>query len=292
MPALHASLSSLAEDAALETVLAAVMVLFATLPQAVIDGRYEDVLRTHELLSVPALRLLQLRDLIALGVPYGHGMQLMHALAPAVDAQVAALPQVAYPVQSAQTAQRAARPSTRLRFAETGRNGSIDLRSWKAFIFAFVALLRSMDLTPELVDLAYNVALHPALDLPDGYNVQDPQNAVLFDVVLLLDGGVPPDMLLSVPPEILERRQGIELLQFFSSRILSQSDASIGVLESWFSDPTPCKAKSLTVALVEWQRVVDQLIAHGAGPSDVAMNNSLAKLVSKIQECQRAFEAL
>ena len=256
MPALHTSLSSLQEDSAAETVLAVVVTLFATLPQIVQDGHYETILATNDLLSVPALQLLQLHDLLALGVSYGHGIQLMNALAPSDGVyypvnQV----QVGHPVAGGSNTQRTR--STRLKFAETGRNGVIDLRSWKVFIFAFVALLRAMDMTPTLVNLAYDIALHPALDLPDGYDVTDPENAVLFDAVLLLDGGVPPDMLLSVPPEILEHRQGIELLQFFSSRILSQSDASIGVLESWFSDPTPCKPRSLTLAPVEWQRVVD-----------------------------------
>ena len=98
MPALHTSLSSLSEDAAAETVLAAVMVLFAALPQVVRDGAYETVMATNSLLSVLALQLLQLHDLLALGVPYGHGIQLMNALAPSVGGEVAALSQVAHPV--------------------------------------------------------------------------------------------------------------------------------------------------------------------------------------------------
>ena len=84
----------------------------------------------------------------------------------------------------------------------------IDLRAWKVFVFAFVAFPRTMDLTPTLVDLASTVALDPSVVLPLDYSPNEPQNAMIFDAILLLDGGVPPDILLFVPPTILENRRG------------------------------------------------------------------------------------
>ena len=233
MDPLHTELASLAEDESVSVVLAVIVALFAALPEAVTDCQYEELLRTNQLLSVPALRLIRTSDLLAIGVPYGHAIQLMNALRPRAAAAVAVIPQA---IQLQQQQKHRSRPSSRIRFAETGRNGAIDLRAWKVFVFAFVAFLRTMDLTPTLVDLAFTVAMDPCVVLPVGYNPSDPENAQIFDAVLLLNGGVPPDILLSVPPSILENRRGVELLQYLSSRVLSQSDASIGVLESQYKN--------------------------------------------------------
>ena len=99
MEPLHTSLSSLDNDEPVAAVLAVVVALFTTLPEAVTDCQYEELLRTNQLLSVPALALIRTSDLLAIGVPYGHVIQLMNALRPRAAAAVSVVPQahVQYP---------------------------------------------------------------------------------------------------------------------------------------------------------------------------------------------------
>ena len=108
-----------------------------------------------------------------------------------------------------------------------------------------------------------------------------------------MEGGLPDDILLSIPESVLLERDGEAAIRHIGARVLTTSDQSVAALSSWYNDPTPLvKPSAITHSLMEWLRVTEQLKADGAEPSAVQQRISLMALMGRIPEVARAIEAL
>jgi hypothetical protein len=118
-------------------------------------------------------------------------------------------------------------------------------------------------------------------------------SGMVWDALLSVEGGLPDDILLSIPESVLLERDGEAAIRHIGARVLTTSDQSVAALSSWYNDPTPLvKPSAITHSLMEWLRVTEQLKADGAEPSAVQQRISLMALMGRIPEVARAIEAL
>ena len=271
------------EDA-LYGILVALMLL---LPDAVRDTSPADVLRSNGYCHQEALNTLRMNDLEEMGVLRGHARMLMNVLRPGGDPPTT-------PSRAANTTIEAPRPSGRYMrcrsFPETTSGGAPARRAWRAFIMAFVVVLRTIGVPYPVPDVVLATGLRPA----DAYAPVDADVAgLVWDALLSVEGGLPDDILLSIPEGIMLNRDGIGAVRHIGARVMTTSDQSVAALSSWYNEPTPItKAQAVSNALVEWLRATEQLTSEGAAPSLIQQRISLQQLMSKIPEVLRAFEAL
>ena len=106
-------------------------------------------------------------------------------------------------------------------------------------------------------------------------------------------GGISTDVLLSLPSEYQEEEFGLRTIIWNSSRVLSSSDESKGVLLDTFNDPEPVrKSADIIPTMVDWQRTVESLEQSNLRQESTAQRLSLIKLYAKIPEVVKKFDAL
>ena len=175
-------------------------------------------------------------------------------------------------------------------FPECSSGGAPARRAWRAFIMAFVVVLRTIGVPFPVPDVVLTAGLSPA-------NARAPVDAdvagLVWDALLSVEGGLPDDILLSIPESTMLARDGIMAVAHIGARVMTTSDQSVAALSSWYNEPVPItKAQMVSNALVEWLRATEQLTAEGAAPSLIQQRISLQQLMSRIPEVLRAFEAL
>ena len=105
----------------------------------------------------------------------------------------------------------------------------------------------------------------------------------MFDALVGCDSsGLPADLLLSFSPGILTGALGVA---FISRMVLVVTDEGAAVLQAWFNQPPPVTKKwMLGPGLVQWSRILEQLVACSCSPSLGVQRLSLYRPVSKISE--------
>ena len=273
------------DEAALYGILVALMLL---LPDAVSSTLPADVLRNNGYCHKAALHTLRLNDLEEMGVLRGHARMLMAVLRPGGDPP----PTPTRPANTTST--DAPKPSGRYMrcrsFPECSSGGAPARRAWRAFIMAFVVVLRTIGVPFPVPDVVLTAGLSPN-------NARAPVDAdvagLVWDALLSVEGGLPDDILLSIPESTMLARDGIMAVAHIGARVMTTSDQSVAALSSWYNEPVPItKAQMVSNALVEWLRATEQLTAEGAAPSLIQQRISLQQLMSRIPEVLRAFEAL
>ena len=273
------------DEDALYGILVALMLL---LPDAVRDTFPADVLRQNGYCHKAALHTLRLNDLEEMGVLRGHARMLMAVLRPGGDPP-------STPTHPANTTSvPIPMPSHRYMrcrsFPDCASGGVPARRAWRAFIMAFVVVLRTTGVPFPVPDVVLSAGLAPS-------NAHVPVDAdvagLVWDALLSVEGGLPDDILLSIPESIMVSRDGIAAVAHIGARVMTTSDQSVAALSTWYNEPTPItKPQLISNALVEWLRVTEQLSSEGAAPSVVQQRISLQQLMSRIPEVLRSFEML
>ena len=101
-------------------------------------------------------------------------------------------------------------------------------------------------------DVILDVALTPLR----AYVPVDPDaSGMVWDALLSVEGGLPDDVLLGIPEDVMFARDGVEAVRHIGARVMTTSDQSVAALSSWYNEPTPIpKAQAVSNALVEWLR--------------------------------------
>ena len=101
-------------------------------------------------------------------------------------------------------------------------------------------------------------------------------SGLVWDALLSVEGGLPDDILLSIPEGIMLARDGVAAVAHIGARVMTTSDQSVAALSSWYNEPTPItKAQAVSNALGEWLRVTEQLRTEGVAPPEVQQRVSL-----------------
>ena len=108
-------------------------------------------------------------------------------------------------------------------------------------------------------DIVLGAGLHPS----NAYaSVDADVSGLVWDALLSVEGGLPDDVLLSIPEGIMLARDGVAAVAHIGARVMTTSDQSVAALSSWYNAPTPTTiAQAVSNALVEWLRVIEQLSA-------------------------------
>ena len=153
-------------------------------------------------------------------------------------------------------------------------SGSAPARSaWRAFMLAFVVVLRTIGLPSPVPDIVLGAGLHPS----NAYaSVDADVSGLVWDALLSVEDGLPDDVLLSIPEGIMLARDGVAVVAHIGARRMTTSDQFVAALPSWYNEPILItKAQAVSNALVERLRVTEQLSAEGAAPSEIQQRISL-----------------
>ena len=229
------------EDAVYGTLAA----LFLALPAAVRKTDPATLLRANGYCFVEALKLLTVEDLELLGVPRGHARMVMNCV---FEAR-APPPRTPPPAQN-NTA--AAPPVVRARcrpFPESTASGVPTARAWRAFVLTFVVVLRVIGVPMPVPDAICVAGLRPGD--PAMMEITSDVSGMVWDALLSVEGGLPDDILLSIPESVLLDRDGEAAIRHIGARVLTTSDQSVAAPSSWYNDPTPLvKPSAITHSLM------------------------------------------
>ena len=103
-------------------------------------------------------------------------------------------------------------------FPETTSGGAPARRAWRAFIMAFVVVLRTIGVPYPVPDVVLSTGLRPA----DACAPVDTDVAgLVWDALLSVEGGLPDDILLSIPEGIMLNRDGIGAVRHIGARVMT-----------------------------------------------------------------------
>ena len=123
---------------------------------------------------------------------------------------------------------------------------------------AFVVMLRTIGVPFPVPGVVLNAGLSPS-------NAHAPVDAdvagLVWGALLSVEGGLPDDILLSIPESIMLARDGVAAVSHIGARVMTTSNQSVAALTSWYNEPAPItKAQAVSNALVEWLRVTEKIL--------------------------------
>ena len=129
-------------------------------------------------------------------------------------------------------------------------------------MLAFGVVLRTIGVPSPVPDVVLGAGLHPS----NAYaSVDADVSGLVWDALLSVEGGLPDDVLLSIPEGILLTREfdGVAAVAHIGASVMTTSDQSVAALSSWYNEPTPItKAQMVSNALMGWLRTTEQLSEH------------------------------
>ena len=275
-------IGDLAPDADVGVVSGMVAAVFSDQHVSFQQGKYDVLLMDQGFCTMSALVAIDMEDLLAMGLSRGHAKVAMSAL----FSQDAKPPAAGVTPDSPYSSSPRSRSGPELcELTATGAPSSKGFRAW-AITFGVFLRSRVEDATLKALQLAAADPLKLGVDWLAASPATADQNRVVFDALIGCGPkGLPADLLLSFPPEILNDSLGVAAIAFMSRMVLIVTDEGAAVLQAWFSQPPPVTKKwMLGPALVQWLRTREQLVDCECAPSEVACRLSLFHLVSKIPE--------
>ena len=86
--------------------------------------------------------------------------------------------------------------------------------------------------------MAIQVAASDPLVVGEEWHLPSEQSRIVFDLLVGCGArGLPADLLLSFPPNIVTGSLGVAALAFISRQVLVVTDEGAAVLQAWFSQP-------------------------------------------------------
>ena len=261
-------------------------------PAAFAGAAYEETLAAEDFDTVPALRQLDMDDLIAAGISKGHSKMLLTSVRASAAASVPAPPP--FPTHApAPVAVPAPKLVKAAPFCALGADGLPSGRDFRAWLIGYDSACRidSVNQT-RLAQLAAVITARGVV--PSSYPDGDPEDITMYDLLMTAGSeGLPVDLKLAIPAVHVTAKHGMQCIGWLLLQVLISSDASTAVLTDWFANPIPVtKPNMLGPALIHHDRAVEIITAVDRDLSDVAYRNSLNKLCSKLPEAVRKLEAL
>ena len=187
-----------------------------------------NLLRSNGYYHLAALNTLHLNDLEDLGVLRGHARMIVTILRPGGDP-----PSTPPSPPRNETSAEPPRPGRYMRcrsFPDSTSGGAPARRAWGAFILAFVVVLRTIGVPSPVPDVVLSVSLcstnaHMFVDAD--------VSGLVWDALLSVEGGLPDDILLSIPEGIMMARDGVAAISHIGARVMTTSDQSVAALSSW-----------------------------------------------------------
>ena len=277
----------LSPDAEVGVVIKVVAEVFSDLHLSVRVKKHEKTLESNDYGTLGGLMTLEIDDLLLLGVSQGHAKLIIRALFPP-SLQPAPPPSPPSPTRTVVPDSPFSSSPPRVRsgpeFCELSATGAPTSKGFRAWIITFMVFIRQY--VEESTLTAIQVAASNPLVVGAEWLLPCAQGQIVFDMLVGCGSkGLPPDLLLAFPPEIVGKALGVAALAFISRQVLVVTDEGAAVLQAWFSSPPPVTKKwMLGPALVQWLRTLEQLDACDNTQSVVSKRLSLFHLVSKIPE--------
>ena len=245
--------------------------------------KYDVLLMEQGFGTVSALLVLELEDLLEMGLSRGHAKIALCALFPPEVKPLSTA--VVVPDSPYSSSPRSRSGPELCELTATGAPSSKGFRAWM-ITFAVFIRQRVDDSTLKAIQLAASEPLKVGVEWLTSTPATAEQSRIVFDALVGCGPkGLPADLLLSFSPEILNDALGVAAIAFISRMVLIVTDEGAAVLQAWFSQPPPVTKKwMLGPALVQWLRTREQLVDCDCAPSEVSCRLSLFHLVSKIPE--------
>ena len=253
---------------------------------------YYKIFEQHDILSLPALARVNEQVLEGLGVSVGHALALVAALF--VQQPVAA----AQPVQQVTAAgenrvSRQRRPEVKW-FPDLLSTGFPEVLSWTTFRPNVTVQLRDQ-ISEEYSALVQQVLYEPSRDLPADFSAADPNNAVVFDVLLTMGTGMPQELVRELPQEMLAGSDGVGILHTIGRTVFAISDGAAEMVTEWLNNPptvTQAKRHTLGQYVRELKRQLARAEAMGCGLAPVAKRLVLKKVATGVEDVRVQMAAL
>ena len=196
-----------------------------TLPEAVRETLPADLLQTNGYFHIAALHTVRLIDLEEMGVLRGHARMIMSVLRPGGDPPVT--PSASPRNETSTDAPKPAARYVRCRsFLVTTSGSAPARRAWRAFMLAFGVVLRTIGVPSPVPILCSVPVFTPRMH--NYASVDADVSGLVWDALLSVEGGLPDDVLLSIPEGIMLTRDGVaavaRILRFMKTKLCEQSE--------------------------------------------------------------------
>ena len=126
------------------------------------------------------------------------------------------------------------------------------------------------------------IAADPRIDLAAEWQAPSVANGQVWRAWLNAGSqGLPPSLVLAIPVAFRTGSLGLPALLWLARQVMTSSDQSLGIEHAYFNSPDPVsKPWMLGIALIEWKKCRQSLIAGGLAPSEIACRLSLLHLWS------------
>lgn len=202
-PNLHAAFGNVDLDDE-DAVFGVLCALFLSLPARVRETGPQDVLKANGMCYGAVLKVVGVHEMLDMGITLGHAIMILRIIRPHV------VQQAPPPANVTQAAPQSARVRCR-KFPELQSSRLPTARAWRAFLLTFVTVLRAIGLPSPVPDEILRCGTEPT---GTAVPVDPDSDQRVWDALLSIDDGVPDDLLLSLPPDIVViLGQGLGLLQ-------------------------------------------------------------------------------
>ena len=284
---LDARFGALSPDADVGVVIKVVATVLGDLHLSVVVKHHEKAIEANDYGTLGGLMTLEVEDLVLLGVSQGHAKLIIRALfPPSLQPTPPSPTRPPTPTVDPDSPYKDSPPRIRSgpEFCELSATGAPTSKGFRAWIITFMVFVRQY--VEESTLAAIQVAASNPLVVGAEWLLPCVQGRIVFDMLVGCGSkGLPADLLLAFPPDIVTNALGVAALAFISRQVLVVTDEGAAVLQAWFSSPPPVTKKwMLGPALVQWLRTLEQLDACDNTQSVVSKRLSLFHLVSKIPE--------
>ena len=220
-------IGDLAPDADVGVVSGMVAAVFSDQHVSFQAGKYDLLLMAEGFCTMGALVGIDMEDLLAMGLSRGHAKVAMSAL----FSQDAKPPAADVTPDSPYSSSPRSRSGPELcELTATGAPSSKGFRAW-AITFGVFIRSRVEDATLKAVQLAAADPLKLGVDWLAASPATADQNRAVFDALIGCGPkGLPADLLLSFPPEILNDSLGVAAIAFMSRMVMIVTDEGAAVL--------------------------------------------------------------
>ena len=220
-------------------------------PKSIRQGGYGKLIYENGFCFRAALVALQPRDLVALGVKPGHAGMVCRAINPEGPVAVVEVTEERMQVASDSNGGRRVVPE----FPALQKNGLPSARDLRGHMPLVYAVLRSRKVATQ--DLKAALAA-PGAEIDPDYGHGVGADKALWDV--LIEKGLPAQIMLSFPPAVREGEQGLRAWTHLFRRVVAVTDQSVGALQAYLDSPPVVTRKGMFgQAIVDLLNVFDQL---------------------------------
>ena len=232
---LDARLGNLPPDAEAGDVVEAVAAVSSDMHSSVRVKRYEKSLEANGYDTIGGLVALGVGGLALLGVPQGHAKLILRCLfPPSLQQPASAPPTPSHPVPQPDSPYLASpmEPRSGPEFCELSATGAPTSKGSRAWIITSTTFIGQYVEPSTLV--AIQVAASNPLVVGAEWHLPSEQSRIVFDMLVGCGPrGLPADLLLAFPPDVVAEALGVAALAFISRQVLVATDEGAAALQAW-----------------------------------------------------------